>query len=77
MVGVPDAKLGTVVGAAVVLESGASLTADELRKQLKDMLSAYKLPRRIAFVAKRDLPLTRTGKVHKARLRERLQAGHT
>ena len=77
VVGVPDAKLGTVVGAAVVLESGASLTADELRKQLKDVLSAYKLPRRVAFVAKQDLPLTRTGKVHKARLRERLQAGHT
>jgi acyl-CoA synthetase (AMP-forming)/AMP-acid ligase II len=75
--GVPDAKLGTVVGAAIVLEPGASLTADELRKQLKNVLSAYKLPRRIEFVAKRDLPMTRTGKVHKARLRERLQAGHT
>jgi len=77
VVGVPDAELGTAVGAAVVLEPGASLTADELRKQLKNVLSAYKLPRRIAFVAKRELPLTRTGKVHKARLRERLQAGHT
>ncbi len=77
VVGVPDAELGTVVGAAIVLEPGASLTADELRKELKNLLSAYKLPRRFAFVAKQDLPLTRTGKVHKQRLRERLQAGHT
>ena len=73
VVGVPDAELGTVVGAAVVLEPGASLTTDDLRKQLKNMLSAYKLPRKIAFVDKQDLPLTRTGKVHKDRLRDRLQ----
>ena len=73
--GEEDPDRGTVVGAAVVLEPGESSSAQALRGSLRPVLSAYKIPRWIAIVEKDDLPLTRTGKVHKDRLKALIEAG--
>ena len=67
--GIPDADMGEVVAAAVVLEAGAELTPESLLAALQPLLARFKLPRRIWFVD--ELPRNAMGKVQKNRLRER------
>ena len=69
--GVPDADLGEAVTAVVQLAPGVPptlATARALRRALGENLARFKLPRCIAFHP--ELPLTDSGKLHKARLRE-------
>jgi len=61
--GLPDAELGEMVAAAVVPARGASPTEDDLRTALRERISSFKIPRRIAFIAHDDVPRTTTGKV--------------
>ena len=53
------------------------LTADELRKRLREELSAYKVPRHFFFFERDELPFTDSGKMPKkiltAMLIERLE----
>ena len=63
VVGVPDRRLGEEVGAAVVFEPGARLTAAELRDWTKARVAPYKYPRHVWAVE--SLPLGPTGKVLK------------
>jgi acyl-CoA synthetase (AMP-forming)/AMP-acid ligase II len=70
--GVPDAELGELVAAAVVAERGARLDPEALRAQLRGQLSAFKVPRHLFAFEPDELPRTDAGKVHPARLRERL-----
>jgi long-chain acyl-CoA synthetase len=63
VVGVPDEALGEEVGAAVVLCSGESITADELQRFVKAQVAAYKYPRKIWFLD--ELPKGPTGKILK------------
>ena len=65
---VPHPRLGEDVAAAVVLRSGMTATAVELRKYLQDQLASFKIPRRIFF--KDQLPKGKTGKVLRRKLRE-------
>ena len=79
VVGVPGSERGQNVAAAIVLDSGRKLDADECRKRLREELSAYKLPRHYFFYAKADLPFTDSGKIDKRRLismlSERIESG--
>ena len=68
VIGVPDAEGLTKTKAFVVLKSGSTATADELKAFVKDKLAPYKYPRQIEFVA--DLPKTATGKIQRFKLRE-------
>lgn len=61
--GLPDAELGQRVVAAVVVQEGSAPTQDSLRAALKNVLSSYKIPRDIVFVAAQDIPRTSTGKI--------------
>jgi len=61
VVGVPDQEWGTQVGAAVVVEPGQALAADELREWARERLSSYKVPVRVRVVD--ELPRTTTGKL--------------
>jgi long-chain acyl-CoA synthetase len=63
VVGFPDPLVGEEVGAAVVLREGASATPEELRDHVKDVLAAYKYPRRVWIVS--ELPKGPTGKILK------------
>jgi fatty-acyl-CoA synthase len=67
-IGVPDPVMGEVGRYFVVLRPGAALTAEDLRAYCAQHLADYKVPRQVVF--RDQLPLTPTGKVLKAALRD-------
>lgn len=69
--GVPDQRLGEEVAAAVFLQEGSSLTADELRSHCAERISRHKLPRYIWFMDE-ALPRNANGKFMKRDLKEQL-----
>jgi long-chain acyl-CoA synthetase len=70
--GVPDARLGEEVAAAIVLRAGHSLTAEALRAHCAGHLSRHKIPRYIWFL-KDSIPRNANGKFLKRELRETLK----
>jgi fatty-acyl-CoA synthase len=68
-VGVDDEKFGQRLKAFVVLEDGAELSEDEIKKYVKENLANYKVPREVVFVD--ELPRNHTGKVLKRELLEK------
>ena len=66
--GIPDDEFGESLAAAVELEPGWELTAEQLRAELAQRIAKYKVPRRIDFHAK--LPREESGKIFKRRLKE-------
>lgn len=72
VVGMPDARDGEHVVAAIVPHPGARIELDELRAWAKERLTAYKVPRRIYLVD--ELPKSLIGKVLRKRVRESLMA---
>jgi fatty-acyl-CoA synthase len=73
VVGRPDPALSEVPVAFVVRRPGASLTAEELIAACRGRIASFKIPRQVRFVD--ELPMTSSGKVRKAVLRERARAG--
>ena len=69
--GVPDERLGEEVGAAVYLNEGCHLSADELRSHCAERISKHKLPRYIWFMDE-ALPRNANGKFMKRDLKEQL-----
>ncbi len=69
--GVPDDRLGELVGAAIVLAPGATFTEDELRAELAGRLAKFKIPERIWFLDD-ALPRNANGKFVKRELRASL-----
>ncbi|GHF58047.1 3-[(3aS,4S,7aS)-7a-methyl-1,5-dioxo-octahydro-1H-inden-4-yl]propanoyl:CoA ligase [Streptomyces mashuensis] len=69
VVGVPDARLGEVGRAYVVLRGPGRLSAGELIAWARREMANYKVPRTVEFVA--ELPRNASGKVVKRLLRER------
>ncbi|GAA1484238.1 long-chain fatty acid--CoA ligase [Brachybacterium fresconis] len=67
VVGVPDERVGEEVTAYVILEDGASVTAEELRAWGAEQMASYKYPREVVLVE--ELPMTSTGKILKRELR--------
>jgi HIP---CoA ligase len=72
VVGAPDARLGEVGIAFVVVKAGTSLVPDELIAWSRERMANYKVPRQILVVD--ALPMNATGKVLKYRLREQLRS---
>jgi fatty-acyl-CoA synthase len=73
VIAVPDAKWGERPLAVVVLKAGQSATADELRGYLAPKFAKFWLPDAFEFVP--EIPRTSTGKMMKAKLRERFGSG--
>lgn len=71
--GVPDDRLGELVGAAIVLADETSLTEDQLREFLSTSLAKFKIPERI-WILGEPLPRNASGKFLKRELRETLTA---
>jgi fatty-acyl-CoA synthase len=67
-VGVDDEKFGQRLKAFVVLEDGAELSEDDIKKYVKENLANYKVPREVVFID--ELPRNQTGKVLKKDLLE-------
>jgi acyl-CoA synthetase (AMP-forming)/AMP-acid ligase II len=72
VVGVPDERYGEQIAAFVRLRDGASLTDQEMRRQLADRIARFKIPRYLTVVD--EWPTTPSGKVQKFKLRERWEA---
>jgi long-chain acyl-CoA synthetase len=67
--GLPDERLGEVVGAAVVLHAAAQLDEGSLQDFLAERLAKFKLPQQLWF-HRHKLPRAATGKVFKRQLKE-------
>jgi predicted aconitase with swiveling domain len=72
VVGIPDARLGEVAVACVVLRPGSSATEDDVIAFCRGRIASFKIPRRVLFVT--GYPLTSTGKVQRFALRDRVSA---
>ena len=66
--GLPDERLGEIVGAAVVLREPGSLDAERLRDYLSEHLAAFKIPTHIWFHEEK-LPRVASGKIFKRQLK--------
>ncbi len=70
VIGMPDRRLGEMVVLCAVREDGSDISEDAVRAAMREKLAAYKVPRRVLFFAIEDYPLTASGKVRDADLRE-------
>jgi len=68
VIGMIDSDGLTKTKAFVVLKSGHTATAEELKVFVKERLAPYKYPRVIEFLA--ELPKTATGKIQRFKLRD-------
>jgi acyl-CoA synthetase (AMP-forming)/AMP-acid ligase II len=69
VIGVPDARWGEIVLAAIVLREGQAVEDEELKSTVRARLAGFKVPKRIERVA--ALPRNGAGKVTKEVLRAR------
>jgi len=65
--GIPDSKWGEIIGAAIVLNSSAEASPEELIEFCRQRIASYKKPERIFFT--RSLPRNAAGKVLRKELR--------
>jgi fatty-acyl-CoA synthase len=66
--GVPDAKYGEQVMAAIKLKESVSTSSEEIQEFCRGSIANYKVPRYVKFVD--DFPMTASGKIQKFKLRE-------
>ena len=68
IVGLPDQRMGELVGAFIKLRKDATLTADEIRALCEGKIGKYKIPKYIQFID--EVPRNAVGKVQKFKIRE-------
>jgi fatty-acyl-CoA synthase len=73
VIGIADEKWGERPLAAVVLRSGADVSAEKLRAFMAEQIPRWQLPERWCFVA--EVPKTSVGKFSKRQMREAYQRG--
>ena len=73
VIGVPDAKWGEIVLAAIVLKDGQTVEDDDIKKTVRARLAGFKVPKRIERV--HTLPRNGAGKVTKEVLRAQFAPG--
>ncbi|MDB5446242.1 MAG: hypothetical protein JWQ97_1559 [Phenylobacterium sp.] len=73
VLGVPDAKVGQLVVAAVVKIAGSALDAPAVQARVRSQLSSFKVPKRVFFFNYEDLPRTPSNKVRKPPLVQVIQ----
>jgi acyl-CoA synthetase (AMP-forming)/AMP-acid ligase II len=73
VVGIDDEARGQIVAAVVRIPAGAwRPDVDELRKSLRSLLSAYKVPKKIMLMADEEVPMMSSGKLDLRALKTRL-----
>jgi fatty-acyl-CoA synthase len=72
VVGIPDDRLGQVVGAVVQMAPGVAASETDLAAAVRDRLAGYKVPRRVAFVD--QIPRAPNGKADFTRARDLARA---
>jgi acyl-CoA synthetase (AMP-forming)/AMP-acid ligase II len=73
IIAIPDARLGEVCGACVVLKPGYSLSLHELAEWSRERLANFKVPRQLFLLD--EFPRTPLGKVQKFVLRKQVLPG--
>ena len=68
MIGLPDERLGEVAVAYVERRAGAMIDAEDVLAHCRGKIASFKLPRHVVFVD--AFPMTESGKIRKAELRE-------
>lgn len=68
VIGIPDERLGEVIGAVIDPKPGETLTEQEITAFLDGLLPKYKRPRKIVFD---KVPRNPTGKIEKVKLRQK------
>ncbi|MDO5048955.1 MAG: AMP-binding protein [Actinomycetaceae bacterium] len=71
VVGMPESQRGEEVVAALILEAGATVTLEDVRRWAEKSLAHYALPRRI--VVMQELPRSQIGKVMRRKVKEYLE----
>ncbi|WNY25175.1 3-[(3aS,4S,7aS)-7a-methyl-1,5-dioxo-octahydro-1H-inden-4-yl]propanoyl:CoA ligase [Methanolapillus millepedarum] len=66
--GVPSEKYGEEVGAFIILQDGAKMTAEDVRDFCRGQIARYKIPKYVFFLD--AFPMTGSGKIQKYKLRE-------
>ena len=66
--GIPDDEYGESIAAAIKLDEGATLSADEIRRHVRNYLAGFKVPKVVTFHA--SLPREDSGKMFKRKLRQ-------
>jgi fatty-acyl-CoA synthase len=72
VLGMPDAKWGESVLAAIVLRPGQTAMQAELEAWCKERIAGFKRPRAYVFISEAQMPRTATGKIQHRLLRDRL-----
>jgi acyl-CoA synthetase (AMP-forming)/AMP-acid ligase II len=68
VIGIADGARGQLVAAAVRVPAGRVLDVEELREELAERLSVYKVPRRFLLIADGDVPVLASGKLDRPAL---------
>jgi acyl-CoA synthetase (AMP-forming)/AMP-acid ligase II len=63
VVGLPDPDAGQIVVAAVVPAEGRHPTEESLKAALRNLVSSYKVPRRIVLISAEEVPWTPSNKI--------------
>lgn len=74
VVGIDDSDRGQVVAAAIRVPTGTDLDTELLRTELRDRLSAYKVPRQILLLTDDEVPMMSSGKLDLRALKDLLGA---
>jgi acyl-CoA synthetase (AMP-forming)/AMP-acid ligase II len=69
VIGIPSEQWDEEVCAVVALWEGHEVTVDDLRDWCRQHLAGYKIPKRIAFVPRSEIPVNDSGKIMKRKLR--------
>jgi len=69
VIGVPDDRWGEVPWAVLTVQSGVTITTQDVQDHLNGRIARYKIPKNVVIVD--ELPRTASGKVRKADLRAR------
>ena len=65
---VPSKKYGEAVGAFIILDEGAQMTAEDVQLFCRGKIARYKIPKYVFFI--KEFPLTGSGKIQKFKLKE-------
>jgi long-chain acyl-CoA synthetase len=72
VIGVDSGDSGEAVRAYVVCKKGVSLTLEQVREHCKSLITSYKVPKQVKFVA--ELPKTPIGKILRKDLKSMAKA---
>ena len=63
-----EKKYGEAVGAFIILQEGAEMTAEDVQEFCRGKIARYKIPKYVFFID--QFPLTGSGKIQKFKLKE-------